>query len=596
MDAVTADNLAAIIESSHDAIIGKTLEGIITTWNNGAEKMFGYAANEMIGKSINVLVPPDHVDEISEILEKIKDDKPIDHFETVKLTKDGKKIDVLISISPIKDNKRKIIGAATIVHDISRLKKTSDDISRLAAIVQSSEDAILGMTLDGKITSWNNKAEKMFGYTATEIMGNSVHVIYPSNRADELPDIVNKIRRGEQVEHLETKRKTKNGDIIDVSLSISPIKNGAGVIVGISKIIRDISDQRRIALYTRSLIEASLDPLVTISPDGKITDVNEATVKVTGVSRERLIGTDFSNYFTEPDEARHGYQQVFKEGYVIDYPLAIRHISGQTTDVLYNATVYKDAQGKVRGVFAAARDVTERKKADQDMMTIEKVKDEFSAMITHELKTPLTSILGYAKMFQQNLFGDLSREQKDAANVIYENSQRLEKLISDILDSRKLEMDKMKFSIENISLQEFLTSVNSSYQKPLKEEEINFNVNFPVGEIMFKADKVRLRQVFDNLISNARKFVPKPNGKIEINAIKNNKMILFSVTDNGTGIPLDKQKELFTKFYQIDTSMTRSAGGTGLGLIICKGVIEKLGGKIWIESDGTSGTTVFFEI
>src|SRR6266542_1640635 len=183
-----------------------------------------------------------------------------------------------------------------------------------------------------------------------------------------MAEILEKIRSGERVEHYEIVRSRKDGRTISISLTVSPILDETGKVVGVSSIARDITERKRAdeqlraaSQYARSLVEASLDPLVTISSEGKITDVNEATIKVTGIAREKLIGTDFSDYFTEPEKAREGYQQVFAKGFVTDYPLTIRHKDGQLTDVLYNASVYKDAQGKVLGVFAAARDVTEQK-------------------------------------------------------------------------------------------------------------------------------------------------------------------------------------------------------------------------------------------
>ncbi len=357
--------LAAIVQSSQDAIIGKDLKGTITSWNQGAEKIYGFSAKEAIGKSISVLVPPGRKDEVLEILQKIKNGEALDHFDTVRMTKDGKTIHVSLMISPIKDGAGRIIGASTIARDISERRRLDEERLRLASIVQSSEDAIFGMTLEGVITSWNLGAEKLFGYTVPEAVGKSVRIIYPTDREDELPGIIKKIRVGERIEHYETQRKRKDGVIIDVSLSISPIKDEVGEVVGISKIIRDITGQKQVAQYARSLIEASLDPLVTISPDGKITDVNEATAQVTGVTREKLIGSDFSNYFTEPEKARQGYRQVFSKERVTDYPLTIRHASGKLTDVLYNASVYKDDKGNVLGVFAAARDITTQKYASQ---------------------------------------------------------------------------------------------------------------------------------------------------------------------------------------------------------------------------------------
>ncbi len=357
--------LAAIVQSSQDAIIGKDLRGIITSWNQGAWKIYGYSAREAIGKSINILVPPGRKDEVPEILQRMKRGEVIEHFDTIRMTKDGKTINVSLMLSPIKDGTGRIIGASSIARDISERRRLDEERLRLASIVQSSEDAILGMTLEGVITSWNLGAEKLFGYLTTEAVGKSVRIIYPADREDELPGIIKKINAGQRIEHFETQRKRKDGAMIDVSLSISPIKDDVGEIVGISKIIRDITGQKRVAQYARSLIEASLDPLVTISPDGKITDVNEATAQATGVARDKLIASDFSNYFTEPEKAREGYRQVFSKEKVTDYPLTIRHASGKLTDVLYNASVYRDEKGSVLGVFAAARDVTAQKFASQ---------------------------------------------------------------------------------------------------------------------------------------------------------------------------------------------------------------------------------------
>ncbi|MBI5444290.1 MAG: PAS domain S-box protein, partial [Deltaproteobacteria bacterium] len=242
----------------------------------------------------------------------------------------------------------------------------------LASIVDSSEDAIVGKTPDGVITSWNRAAEVMYGYTAEEAVGQPVAILESPERPGEMDEILRKIRKGERIEHHETTRRSKDGNSIYVSVSVSPILDSSGRLIGASSISRDITERKRVeeqqiatAKYARSLLEASLDPLVTISPEGKIMDANESAVKVTGVPKDQLIGTDFSDYFTEPEKAREGYRQVFAKGSVTDYPLTIRHRDGQLTDVLYNASVYRDMQGKVLGVFAAARDVTAQRQAAQ---------------------------------------------------------------------------------------------------------------------------------------------------------------------------------------------------------------------------------------
>jgi PAS domain S-box-containing protein len=251
---------------------------------------------------------------------------------------------------------------------------TAAQAALLVALVDSSDDAIVTKTTDGIITTWNGAAEQIYGYSAQEIVGEPISRLIHPDRPDEMHEILSTIRAGRRVEHYETVRVRKDGKAINVSLSVSPMLDVAGQLIGISSIARDITERKRAdeqvraaSQYARSLIEASLDPLVTISPAGKITDVNEATIKVTGIPRDRLIGTDFSDYFTEPEKAREGYQQVFDKGAVSDYPLTIRHRDGKLTDVLYNASVYKDAGGSVLGVFAAARDVTGQKKAEAEV-------------------------------------------------------------------------------------------------------------------------------------------------------------------------------------------------------------------------------------
>jgi PAS domain S-box-containing protein len=379
--------LASIVESSDDAIITKTSKGIITSWNSGAEKIYGFSAREAIGKPISILTPPDYDDEVPEILERIGQGESIRHYETVRRRKDGQIINVSVSISPVKDKQGRIVGASTIARDITadvedrrqsaqKLGDTSDKLFLLASIVEYSDDAIITKTSKGVITSWNSGAERIYGYSAKEVLEQPISILIPPGQSDEVPALLERIERGERIRHYETVRRRKDGRLIHVSQSISPIKDKDGQLIGASTIARDItaevaarkeSEEKLAAAsqYARSLIESSLDPLVTISADGKITDVNEATIKVTGIPRAQLIGTDFSNYFTEPEKAREGYQQVFAKGFVTDYPLTIRHRDGRLTDVLYNASVYKDTSGNVLGVFAAARDVTVQKQASQ---------------------------------------------------------------------------------------------------------------------------------------------------------------------------------------------------------------------------------------
>lgn len=237
---------------------------------------------------------------------------------------------------------------------------------------------------------------------------------------------------------------------------------------------------------------------------------------------------------------------------------------------------------------------SELEQKTEQIKRVDVQKEEFSAMVTHELKTPLVPIIGYCKMLKNKMLGELNNEQLESIDTIAKNAGRLESLISDIMDARKLDLGKMRFEIEDVSIDEFFEGLNTSY-KILHEKGKEFAVVLPVRGLTVKADKTRLRQVFDNLISNAVKFTPGQNAKIEVGVHKENDKIKFYVKDNGIGIPLESQQNLFQKFYQVDTSARRKIGGTGLGLVISKGIVEKLGGRIWLESDGKTGSVFYIE-
>ena len=236
--------LAAIVESSDDAIIAKDLNGVITDWNIAAEQMFGYKAEEIIGRSILTIIPAELQHEEPVILEKIRAGERIEHYETERLRKDGTRVAVSLTTSPIRAA-GKIIGASKIARDISDRRVNETARLMLAAIVESSDDAIISKTLDGVITSWNAAAERLFGYKAEEIVGHSVLRLLPPELYYEEPRIIAKLRKGERIDHFETRRVKKNGEVFDISLTVSPIRNKDGKIIGASKIVRDISDRKR---------------------------------------------------------------------------------------------------------------------------------------------------------------------------------------------------------------------------------------------------------------------------------------------------------------------------------------------------------------
>lgn len=240
-----ARHLAALVESSADAIITKTLDGTIQSWNRAAERIFGYSAEEIVGKSILTLIPLERHDEEEVILGKLRNRERIEHYETIRRRKDGSPIEVSITVSPILDEQGKVVGGSKIARDVSERRRADSVAYRFAAIVESSQDAIISKSVDGIIDSWNAAAERMFGYRAEDVIGQNILLLIPQDRHQEEAQILRRIRAGERIEHFETVRQHKNGSLLDISLTISPIRNARGQVIGASKIARDIRDQKK---------------------------------------------------------------------------------------------------------------------------------------------------------------------------------------------------------------------------------------------------------------------------------------------------------------------------------------------------------------
>jgi PAS domain S-box-containing protein len=377
--------------------------------------------------------------------------------------------------------------------------------------------------------------------------------------------------------------------------------------------------------YTRSLIEASLDPLVTISAKGKIMDMNEALANITGLTREKLTGTDFLDYFTEPQKAREVYQDVFAMGSVTDSPLTLRHKNGKLTDVLFNGSTYKDDTGTVMGVVIVARDVTDQKriakelieaklfaelatgiaeeaksKADRARIVAEdavKAKQQFLSNMSHEIRTPMNAIIGFTKVLLKT---DLSLKQQEYLMAIKTSGDALIVLINDILDLAKVDAGKMEFERTPFKLAMSLSAMLHLFEPKIQEKNLSLVKEYDqrIPEVL-TGDPVRLHQIILNLVSNAVKFTSK--GKIIVSAqvLKEHETevtIEFAVSDTGIGIEESKQQNIFEDFQQASSATSRLYGGTGLGLAIAKQLVKAQGGDIRVKSRLNEGTTFSFTL
>ncbi len=476
--------------------------------------------------------------------------------------------------------------------DITERKRAEESAHQLVAIVESSDDAIVGKSLDGTITSWNHAAQRIYGYRADEMIGKPISLLVPPDRPNEVPEILGKIRRGERVAHYETVRVSKDGHHIAVSMAVSPINDSAGTIIGASTIARDITQHKQMedelrsaSLYSRSLIEASLDPLVTISPEGHITDVNVATERATGCSRQQLIGTDFSDYFTEPERARSGYREVLEKGYVRDYPLTIRCSTEDTIDVLYNATVYRNEVGTVQGVFAAARDVTERKRIEAQLMEANEMKllGQLTSGVAHEVRNPLNGILAIMGALSK----DLSDNDRFQPYMHHMRTQvtRLTVLMEDLLAMGRPLREE---SLNEISMETLVEKTVATWFQTLQSSKPSVRFIKPENqeECLIRADGTAMTQVIINLLENA--FNHSPEGAEIVCSVHNSShnRVVFSVKDGGTGIPGEILPKIFDPFF------TTRKGGTGLGLSIVRRIVDNHHGTIiaYNNSDGPGAT------
>ena len=377
--------------------------------------------------------------------------------------------------------------------------------------------------------------------------------------------------------------------------------------------------------YTRSLIEASLDPLVTINAEGKITDMNEATVNVIGMARKELIGTDFFDYFTEPQKAREVYEEVFANGSVTDSPLCLRNINDKLTDVLFNGSVYKDDSGKVMGVVIVARDVTERNRIEQELIEAKvfaemassvaeiakikaenamlkaedavKAKQQFLSNMSHEIRTPMNSILGFTKVILKT---ELTAKQKEYLSAIKLSGDAMIVLINDILDLAQVDAGKMTFEEIPFRLSNSISTMLHLFETKIQEQNLklvqDYDKRIPA---VILGDAIRLHQIFINLVSNAVKFTSK--GKIVfstrlVREDKENVVIEFAISDTGIGISAENRELIFDNFQQATNSTSRLYGGTGLGLAIVKKLVESQGGQINVHSVLGEGTTFSFSL
>jgi two-component system cell cycle sensor histidine kinase/response regulator CckA len=383
------ERLAAVVESSDDAIIGQSLDGTITAWNSGAVELFGYSSLEAIGKSIQILLLQERANEESDILARIRTGSRVNHFETVRVRKDGRRVPVSVTISPIRDRTGGIAGVSQIARDITDRICAQEVRERLAAVVESSDDAIIGKSLDGTITAWNPGAENLFGYSASEALGKSIQMIVPWERANEESEILARLGNGEHVRHFETVRVQKDGTRIHVSVTTSPIRDSAGMITGASKIARDITERKSAEeelrksedRFSKSFRQSPVAITISTEADGRYVDANESFLRMTGYPRADVIGhTSLEMAFWVRPSLRLDFLERLHGGRdVIDLPMQYKNATGEIREAELSWE-----RIEVEGhpcLLSFMRDITERIQSEKSLREYERVVEGLVDMI-----------------------------------------------------------------------------------------------------------------------------------------------------------------------------------------------------------------------
>jgi PAS domain S-box-containing protein len=381
---------AAIIESSDEAIMGTDMSGTVTDWNKAAERLFGYSADEAIGRAISFLGGEDHSAEVQNNLRKILNGELVQSYETVRHRKDGTSVDIWLALSPILDSSSRIVGASGICRDISEMKRGREARYRHSAIVESSEDAIISKDLDGVIQSWNPAAERIFGYTAAEAIGQSIRILIPQELQDDETRILNELRAGGSIKQYETIRLTKARKRIDVSLTISPIQDSTGKVMGISKIARDITAQkladRQLQLSEdrfRQFFETLPEYAYMVSTQATILDVNPAVCAVLGYTKDELVGKPISIIYAPEchQKARKIFKKWREDGIVRNEEMVIITKQGERRAVLLNIGTIKDATGEIVSSASIHIDITDRKASENRLREYEKAVEGLEEML-----------------------------------------------------------------------------------------------------------------------------------------------------------------------------------------------------------------------
>ena len=477
----------------------------------------------------------------------------------------------------------------------------------LVSVVESSNDAIVTNTFDGNITSWNPAAERMFGYSADEVLGKSISMMIPSDRAQEEEVFVDHLKRGERMEHFESIRLHKDGSPRDVSFTVSPVIDASGEVVGASKIVRDITTVKQSQTQLRNITNALNNTAMVAITDihGSIIFANDKFCEISQYSRAELIGQNH-RMISSGYHPRDFFVNMWKT--IASDKIWQGEIKNRAKDDSFywvNITImpFIDERGEFYQYIAISQDITDLKNNQVQLLRALRLKDEFLANMSHELRTPLNAILGMSESLQEQVLGTINKRQSEAISTIERGGEHLLALINDILELSKISSGKLELELEQVAIEQLCKSSLVFVKQQAFKKQIQVNANLPPDLGEMRLDQRRMRQVLINLLTNAVKFTPT-GGKITLDVYyealevdfgdrpehQDSRYICFAITDTGIGISPEDQEKLFQPFVQVDSKLNRKYEGTGLGLALVKQIVELHGGNVSLRSELNHGS------
>ncbi|HEV8420410.1 MAG TPA: PAS domain S-box protein, partial [Actinomycetota bacterium] len=608
--------LAAIVESSDDAIIGITLDGVITSWNSGAERLYWYTADEVVGQEISILAPPDRKEEVSRNLERIRQGERIEQFETVRMTKDGTPRDVSLTSSFVRDRKGNVVGASVIAQDITVHKQMEDTVreseQRYRLLVETAPDMVFTVSPEGAFTSLNTGFETITGWKREDWIGRDFAPLLHPDDLDASRNWTARMLRGEQLPPSQVRIRTSSGGWRTVESVSNPLAKD-GSVVQIVGIARDVTERKQMEAEREQFFTLSLDMLCVADFEGYFKHLNPAWEKTLGWSIDELRAKPFIE-FVHPDDREATIAEAGRlaAGLVtVSFENRYQSKDGSYRWLLWSASTSVEQ----RLIYAVARDITERKLAEEQLRRARneaerakeeaerakeeaerakeeaeranRAKSEFLSRMSHELRTPLNAVLGFGQLLEMD---NLNEEQGESVAQILKGGRHLLDLINEVLDIARIEVGRIALSLEPVAVDEAVLGAVDLI-RPLATERgirLGTEISEPLGYVM--ADRQRLKQVLLNLLSNAVKY-NRPGGSVTVRCVlAAGGWARVEVADDGPGIAPEYMSRLFTPFERLGAEGS-GVEGTGLGLALSKRLVEVMGGTMEVESAPGRGST-----